>query len=119
MLDKERDDPLERLGPGVLSNLRQETERFVALCGKSPEDVAWCACGEGALGYEELLEAADFRYDPGWGRVRVEPGLAVAFRDGSWMERWSYDGKEGWAYRRPPERPAARVAAPLDLEVRP
>lgn len=29
----------------------------------------------------------------------------IAFKDGSWMERWQYDGSEGWTKMKFPEEP--------------
>lgn len=45
--------------------------------------------------------ASKIDYDSGYGAQEIEGSLVVLFNDGSWLERWEYDGSEGWEYRLP------------------
>ena len=42
----------------------------------------------------------DFRYDNGFGGQELH-GLIV-FKDGTWLERYEYDGAESWVYKSTP-----------------
>ena len=45
--------------------------------------------------------AKRFNYDSGYGSTEVNETLRINFNDGTWFERWEYDGSEGWAYKKP------------------
>lgn len=45
--------------------------------------------------------AAKIDYDYDYGIHEIEDSLIVLFNDGNWLERWEYDGSEGWEYRKP------------------
>lgn len=52
----------------------------------------WCT-------WETFAEAArTIDYNNGYGRQEIEESLEILFKDGSWMQRWEYDGSEGWEY---------------------
>jgi len=54
--------------------------------------------------YEEFLSQLDFDYDNGYGRQCLYG--TIWLRDGSWMERYEYDGSEEWVWKiRPPLPP--------------
>lgn len=53
--------------------------------------------------YEEFLNSIDFNYDSGWGSQNLF-GF-IWFEDGTWMERYEYDGSESWDYKKCPEIP--------------
>lgn len=53
--------------------------------------------------YEEFLDSIDFNYDSGWGSQNLY-GF-IWFEDGTWMERYEYDGSESWDYKKCPEIP--------------
>ena len=44
--------------------------------------------------YQVFLDSLDFEYENGFG-IQQLFGF-VWFKDGTWMERWEYDGSEGW-----------------------
>ena len=46
------------------------------------------------------LDVLDFEYDNGYGYQEID-GI-VLFSDNSWLERWEYDGSEGWEYKKAP-----------------
>jgi hypothetical protein len=52
---------------------------------------------------QQLWYDLDFEYDEGYGGQELF-GI-VWFNDGSWLERWEYDGSEGWAYKTTPKIP--------------
>ena len=43
--------------------------------------------------------ARHIEYDSGFGAQKIEPSLAVVFKDGTWLERAEYDGAEWWEYK--------------------
>jgi len=53
--------------------------------------------------YEKFLESLDFEYDNGYGSQKLF-GL-VWFDDGSWLERYEYDGSEQWDLKEYPDIP--------------
>lgn len=58
----------------------------------------WCT-------WETFAEAARaIDYDNGYGHQEIGESLEILFKDGSWMQRWEYDGSEGWEYVVPRER---------------
>ena len=50
-----------------------------------------------------FLEGLRFNYDDGFGSQHLF-GI-VWFKDGSWLERYEYDGSEGWVLKRTPDVP--------------
>ena len=53
--------------------------------------------------WQRLMYDLDFEYHDGYG-CQYLFGI-VWFNDGSWLERYEYDGSEGWAYKRTPKIP--------------
>ena len=100
-------------------NLLSETLEKMETYGKKFTDVkevTWCVCKyteckDGT--YQNHVEyrrctwdtfskaAAKIDYDSGYGAQEIEDSLIVLFNDGAWLERWEYDGSEGWDYRMP------------------
>ena len=52
---------------------------------------------------ENFLNKLDFNYDEGYGTQYLYG--TIWFSDGSWMERYEYDGSESWTYCSVPEVP--------------
>ena len=52
---------------------------------------------------QQIWYDLDFDYGDGYGEQELF-GL-VWFNDGSWLERWEYDGSEGWVYKTTPKIP--------------
>jgi hypothetical protein len=90
---------------GEKRNLLGETLTFLAAVGKSPRDVLWVGSEDGryALSWEEFAQIADVEYDPGYGAQKIAVDLVVV-GDGWWLERWEYDGAEGWSFKECPVR---------------
>ena len=53
--------------------------------------------------WERFIRTLDFLYDDGFGSQHLF-GI-VWFKDGSWLERYEYDGAESWHYKRTPPVP--------------
>jgi hypothetical protein len=51
--------------------------------------------------FKVFLDKFDFEYDNGYGLQMIYGYIVYA--DNSWSERFSYDGKECWSYKRTPE----------------
>lgn len=51
-----------------------------------------------------FLEELDFNYNNGFGSQRLFG--VVWFKDGSWLERYEYDGSEEWVLKRTPDIPS-------------
>lgn len=50
-----------------------------------------------------LLEGLRINYNNGFGSQHLFG--VVWFKDGSWLERYEYDGSEGWVFKRTPDVP--------------
>ena len=85
-------------------NLLQETLKAIQESGHSVKDVAWVGAQDGSeyCTWEEFEKMADKLYFNGHGLEEVRTDLVVVFKDGSWLERWEYDGAEGWEFKRTP-----------------
>ena len=53
--------------------------------------------------FKGFLQALDFNYDNGYGRQMLF-GI-IWYTDGSWSERYEYDGAEEWQHKQCPELP--------------
>jgi hypothetical protein len=53
--------------------------------------------------YDKFMESLDFEYDNGYGLQELYG--TVWFSDGTWLERWEYDGSEGWCHQSLPAIP--------------
>ena len=53
---------------------------------------------------EEILPLLDFDYDSGFGTQELFG--TIWFADGSWADRYEYDGSEWWDHHTPPALPA-------------
>lgn len=54
--------------------------------------------------FEDFLDAIDFEYDDGYGGQELY-GF-IWYEDGTWSERYEYDGSECWDYKKAPKIPA-------------
>ena len=80
-------------------NLMNETVRSLEKNGKTKDDVLWCGSEDfGSFLWEDFVELADTEYDAGFGGQEVAKDLLIVGAD-FWLERWEYDGSEGWEYK--------------------
>jgi hypothetical protein len=85
-------------------NFLEETIRVLANNGKSVDDVYFVTDTDVWCTWKEFSEKANFRYDKGYGAVEINETLYIV-GDNWWLERWEYDGSEGWTFQRPIKRP--------------
>lgn len=81
-----------------LTNLWEETISFLATYNKSWDDVI-AVCGSNFTIPKELFEklAKETNYYRGYGHQIVACDLTIAGTNW-WLQRWEYDGSEGWGY---------------------
>jgi hypothetical protein len=60
---------------------------------------------------EEFIELANEEYNTSYGTNEVELDLKLVGED-FWLERWEYDGSEGWEFKTMPKKPNKKVFAP-------
>jgi hypothetical protein len=53
------------------------------------------------MSWKTFKKVADAIYDESFGWAEVNTRLKVV-GDGWWLDRWEYDGSEGWAWNEPP-----------------
>lgn len=53
--------------------------------------------------YAKFYNELNFEYDSGWGSQNLYG--TIWMDDGTWFERYEYDGKEKWSYKRCPRIP--------------
>lgn len=90
-------------------NLLKETLIELDQYGKFEADVKFACCGNQFGTWDDFKKIADFNYDNGYGSVEVSRLLKIVFKDGSWLERWEYDGAECWVYKETPNIPEIQI----------
>lgn len=87
-------------------NLLVETERYFFELNLTWDDVAFIACDDFSIPIENFRQvAATANYDAGYGAPEVAQDLIIVFKNNGWLERYEYDGSEGWIYKRLPRKP--------------
>ena len=81
-----------------MQNLLTETLNVLKSNGKTPEDVIFIGDGKYHTDWNGFEKVANIEYDNGYGGNEVSLSIKVV-GDGWWLERWGYDGSEGWWYR--------------------
>lgn len=87
-----------------MTNLLTETLEALREAGFHPADVLWISDGTVSCDWQTFATAADREYDAGFGAREVSETLVVVGEDW-WLERWEYDGSEGWALKTLPTLP--------------
>ena len=72
---------------------------------KTWEDVLWIGGSEFTISIEDFKLLANKEYDSGYGSQKVATDLKVVGKDW-WLERFEYDGAEGWEYKESPIKPS-------------
>lgn len=89
-------------------NAKEELNEKLEWIGKKATDVVAILINskEAFLKASELtsyeLESLDFEYDNGYGTQNLFG--VVLFSDNTWLDRYEYDGSEGWDYLYPPDK---------------
>ena len=81
-------------------NFLRETIESIGETNHSEQDVMFVgsADGEYRVSWDKFKEISNFEYDNGYGGQEVAYDLIVYFKDGSWLERYEYDGSERWYF---------------------
>lgn len=53
--------------------------------------------------YKKFLQSINFEYDDGYGTQEL--GGYIWYEDGTYSDRYEYDGSESWDYHKAPEKP--------------
>lgn len=85
-------------------NLLQETTDMLTAWGKTWDDVLWIGGADFTISIEDFKRQANREYDDDFGSPEVALDLIVVGKDW-WLERYEYDGAEGWVYKAYPAKP--------------
>ena len=83
-------------------NLLEETIEILADHQKTLNDIVAIGNSEYSMTVEEFIKLADVEYDESYGAPEVATDLYLIGED-FWLERWEYDGSEGWEFKQMPE----------------
>lgn len=74
--------------------------RIVNIVEHSESDIMFVGSDDGKyrMNWEKFKQKANFLYDNGYGAQEIACDLIVCFKDGSYLDRYEYDGSESWAY---------------------
>ena len=84
-------------------NFLEETLEALRTYNKTFEDVVWIGNSEYEISKEKFYKLADFDYNSGYGTAEIANDLKIVGEDW-WLERWEYDGSEGWQLKKFPIR---------------
>lgn len=87
-----------------MPNLLHETIETLEENGLSENDVKWVGNSEFYFSFEHFKKIANVIYDAGYGSAEVASDLIVVGEDW-WLERYEYDGAEGWEFKKKIEKP--------------
>lgn len=86
-------------------NFLSETIDFLGLFNKSPDDVEYVTDGEQCCSWYAFSKIAEcIDYDRGYGLQFINDDLKIVGKDW-WLERYEYDGMEGWELHTYPVQP--------------
>ena len=82
-------------------NFLDETIDAIKSTNHDLKDVMFVGSADGKyrMSIEKFVKKANFNYDDGYGGTEIATDLIVYFNDHTYMQRWEYDGSEGWEYR--------------------
>lgn len=80
------------------NNFLDETRTAIHESNRKTSDVLFIGSADGKyrVSWDQFKKIADFEYDDGFGSQKIAKDLIVCFKDGNFLERWEYDGSEGW-----------------------
>jgi len=85
-------------------NLLKETIEELEEHKKTLDDVLWVGTQKEYMNIETFKSLSDVEYDAGYGSAQVATDLVVVGKN-FFLERWEYDGSEGWSYKSFPKKP--------------
>ena len=89
-----------------MENLLNETIEFLKEHNLSESDVRWVGCIDFKTSWENFKDVANKKYY--FDKREVASDLLVV-GDNWWLERWEYDGSEGWSFKQLPKEPQKTV----------
>lgn len=93
-----------------MKNLLNETLDKLNEQGKTWDDVKWVGGNDYTIPLANFIDVAGkTNYDGGYGASQVATDLVIV-GEGWFLERYDYDGAEGWEYRVVPSKPALQRA---------
>ncbi len=85
-------------------NLLFETIQFLQKYEKKLDDILYVTdgCNFRRVNKKILQSLLNENYDSGYGCVEINRELKLVGKD-FWLERWEYDGSEGWSFKQYPK----------------
>ena len=71
------------------------------------QEIATLQVGFNEAEYRAFLDKLNFEYDDGYGTQELLGN--IWYRNGTWSERYEYDGSEEWKYKQCPQIPSKMV----------
>lgn len=90
-----------------MTNVLKEIQLHLQEHELKEEDISWIGSenGEYAMDWPEFKDKfGDMEYDSGFGAQELVSDLVIVMNDGTYFNRWEYDGSEGWEYNKVPTR---------------
>ncbi len=78
-------------------NLLEETIKDLDYFGYSYKEIVHIGNSEYGCTWEEFKSLADIEYDAEFGGQEIANDLKIIFKDGNFLYRYEYDGRESWA----------------------
>lgn len=84
-----------------MTNLLTETLEAMQDAHKTHNDIVYIGSLRSGhrCTWQEYEVIANRNYDAGYGCHEVALDLVIVFGDGSWLERFEYDGSEDWRFK--------------------
>jgi hypothetical protein len=90
-----------------MTNLLEETLDDLKEHKLQQKNIVWVGSRDGkyVVSWSAFKTIAkNTEYYAGYGSQEIASDLVIVFRDGSWLERYEYDGSEGWEYKIQPQQ---------------
>jgi hypothetical protein len=89
----------------MMDDTREIIEETIISVKEINKKVLWVGSydGEYAISWEEFCKLKPQKYYSGFGEQEIAHDLVVVFEDGSYLERYEYDGSECWHYKKTPQ----------------
>lgn len=100
------------------TNLYHETNEALSNNNKSWADVSFISIIDKDSFFIEVEDFIEYsknvNYYRGYGSVEISDTLKIV-GDGWWLERWEYDGSEGWSFKQMPTKPKKKFNIAKEL----
>lgn len=86
-------------------NLLEETLELIDI-----KDINYITINSSLMSIEDfILIARNTVYDDGYGCQYINPTLKIILNNDDWIERYEYDGSEGWNYFQANKKPKKSI----------